>query len=144
MVKKAKKEEQVVVSPLMKLLRDPNRFQKLEDGWVRDKLVGVEWGPSSDKYLTYKQAQAYCNKLGGRLPEVEELASLVDRTKYDPCIDKDLFPDTKSSYYWTGTQHARWSDSAWCVFCSNGYVDYSFKDSGSYVRPCRSSQSLII
>ena len=140
MVKKAQKKKQVVVSPLIKLLRDPNRFQKLEDGWVRDKLCGVEWGPSSDKYLTFKQAQAYCKKLGGRLPDVEELASLVDRTKYDPAIDKDIFLDTKSSYYWTGTQHARWSDSAWCVVFVNGHVSNDGKGYDVYVRTVRASQ----
>lgn len=144
MVKKAMKDVQVVVSPLMKLLRDPNRFQKLEDGWVRDKLCGVEWGPSSDKYLTFKQAQAYCKKLGARLPEVNELQSLVDYTKHDPCIDKDLFPDMKSSYYWTGTQHARWSDSAWCVSFSYGSVGNVNKGYDNYVRPVRASQCLIV
>ena len=144
MVKKIKEvkklNREIIVSPFMRLLRDPNRFKKLEDGWVRDTLVGVEWGPCSEKYLTFKQAQEYCAKLGGRLPELNELQSLVDYTKFDPAIDKDLFPDTKSSYYWTGTQHARFEDYAWCVLFSSGFVLYDVKGYDYYVRPVRASQ----
>lgn len=143
MVRKAKsvvKEEVKVESAFMKLLKDPQRFQKLEDGWVRDKLVGVEWGPTAEKSMTFKQAQKYCAKLGARLPEVEELMSIADRTKHDPAIDTDLFPDTKSSYYWAGTQHARWNDCAWCVGFGGGGVGSNGKGNGYYVRPVRASQ----
>jgi len=123
MAKKVKKQEEVKIeSAFIKLLKDPNRFQKLEDGWVRDKLVGVEWGPTSKDTMTFKKAQEYCAKLGGRLPEVEELMSIADRTKHDPAINTDVFPDTKSSWYWTGTTHARWNDCAWCVVFSFGGV----------------------
>ena len=139
MVKKSKTVE-VVASPFLKLLRDPNRFKKLDDGWVRDMLCGLEWGPTADKTMTFKQAQDYCVKLGGRLPEVNELQSLVDYSKKDPAIDKDLFPDTKSSWYWTGTTHEVYSDCAWCVYVTNGYVVDINKDYVNYVRPVRASQ----
>ena len=138
-MEKSEVKVEVIVSPFMKLLRDPNRFKKLPDGWVRDTLVGVEWGPSSDKYLTFSQAQEYCAKLGGRLPEVNELQSLVDYTKRDPAIDKTLFPYTKSSWYWTGTELAGSSSSAWCVNYG-GFVVNGNKDIGGYVRPVRASQ----
>ena len=144
MVKKVKsvvKEEVKVESAFMKLLKDPNRFQRLEDGWVRDKLVGVEWGPTSKGGMTFKEAQEYCAKLGARLPEVEELMSIAVRTKHDPSIDTDVFPDTKASWYWTRTQHARWNDCAWCVVFYNGSVGNSYKGNGIYVRPVRASQA---
>ncbi|MFA7718262.1 MAG: DUF1566 domain-containing protein, partial [Candidatus Absconditabacterales bacterium] len=80
-------------SAFLKLLRDPNRFKKLEDGWVRDSLLGVEWGPSSQQEMNFKKAQAYCNKLKCRLPEVNELQSIVDYRNYNPAINKDFFPD---------------------------------------------------
>lgn len=132
-----------VVSHFLKLLKDPNRFQKLEDGWVRDKLVGVEWGPTADKTMTFKQAQDYCEKLGGRLPEDHELASLIDRSKEEPAIiNKEMFPDTKSAWYWTSTQTAWRSDCAWCVGFYSGDVLATYKGSGGYVRPVRASQSL--
>lgn len=137
---KKSKVVEVVVSPFMKLLRDPNRFKKLPDGWVRDTLVGVEWGPCSGKYLTFKQAQEYCAKLGGRLPEVNELQSLVDYTKSEPAIDKEIFPDTKSSWYWTGTEVSGCSSSAWIVSFGYGYVSSNSRGNVNYVRPVRASQ----
>jgi hypothetical protein len=138
---RAKKEKIVVQdSALIKLLRDSNRFKKLEDGWVRDTLVGVEWGPSSDKTMNWDQANKYCAKLGGRLPEVNELQSLVDYTKKEPAINAEIFPDTKSSWYWSGTQHQSWTDSAWCVDVYYGIVGYNDKGIGYCVRPVRASQ----
>ena len=126
----------------LKLLRDPNRFKTLEDGWVRDALLGVEWGPTSEKEMPWETAKEYCAKLGGRLPEVNELQSLVDYSKRSPAINADVFKDTKSSWYWTGTEVAGFSVLAWIVYFSNGYVGYYSKGTSSYVRPCRVSQSL--
>ena len=76
-----------------------NRFKILRDGWIFDKALGIEWGPTSEKTMVWKDAKAYADKLGGRLPSVKELRSLVDYEKHDPCIDKDFFSDTKSSWY---------------------------------------------
>lgn len=137
MSKKTGKERS---SPFLKLLRDPNRFKKLEDGWVRDTLAGVEWGPSSEERMTWSKAKEYCGKLGGRLPEVNELQSLVDYSKHDLAIDKKFFPDTNSSWYWTNTEVAGYSYYAWVVGFYNGGVNDSSKDYDSYVRPCRASQ----
>jgi hypothetical protein len=139
MVKKAAAEVQVE-SAFIKLLKDPNRFQKLEDGWVRDKLVGIEWGPSSKDEMNFAKAQQYCSKLGGRLPEVNELQSLVDHTKYNPSIDTNIFQDTLASWYWTGTQHAKYADCAWCVGFDYGGVGNGSKGLDNYVRPVRASQ----
>ena len=138
-----KQEQKVVVQDkptFIKLLRDPNRFRKLEDGWVRDSLLGIEWGPSSRESMTFKQAQAYCKKLKARLPEVNELQSLVDYTKYDPAIDTSIFADTVSNWYWSGTTHAGHSDYAWIVSFYNGFVNWYNKGYSNYVRPVRPSQ----
>jgi len=136
-MKKVKKSE---VNQFLKLLRDPNRFKKLDDGWVRDNLCGIEWGPSSEERMPWAKAKDYCAKLKGRLPEVNELQSLVDYSKHDPAIDKSLFPDTKSSWYWTGTKVAGGFGYAWLVTFDYGDVANSGKGDDGYVRPCRASQ----
>lgn len=136
-----KVEESKQAEPIfLKMLRDPNRFKKLKDGWTRDSLLGVEWGPSSTNEMNWKDAQEYCKKLGGRLPEVNELQSLVDYRSYSPAINKEIFPDTKSSWYWSGTTHAGGSYFAWMVYFSYGSVGNDSKDDNGYVRPVRSSQ----
>jgi hypothetical protein len=81
--------------------------------------------------------------LGGatdwRLPTVEELFLVCDRSKHDPAIDTDAFPGTKSDWYWTGTR-AAWSpaSAAWFVLLGNGYADNSHRHNDAFVRAVRS------
>lgn len=118
----------------------PDRFQKLEDGWIKDNLLGLEWGLSSEKCMNWTDANKYAADKGGRLPTVDELASLVDRSKRNPAIDQ-IFTDTKTDdYYWTSTELASDPGNAWIVFFSYGGVSGYGKDSNDYVRPVRSSQ----
>jgi len=116
------------------------RFVKLSDGWVRDAKTGLEWGQSSPDMMNWEKAKAYCKSVGGRLPTVMELESLVDRTKHEPAIDKDSFPGIKSSWYWTSESVAGHSSSAWCVSFHYGDVDSGHKGNDNYVCPVRSSQ----
>lgn len=125
---------------LTKMLCSPERFTKLDDGWIRDKYLGIDWGSSSDKRMNWNAAKTYCSKEGGRLPERFELLSLVDDTRRDPAINKEIFSDTVSDLYWSGTTYAYWSDDAWIVSFGVGHV-YDVDKAGNYcVRPVRSSQ----
>src|SRR6185503_10252988 len=100
-----------------------SRFRPLNDGWVLDLALNLEWGPTSKSEMDHEAAHKYCADLGGRLPSVKELFSLVDHEKYDPAIDKDIFPDTKSAWYWTATPYKASSGYAWCVRFYDGIVD---------------------
>jgi hypothetical protein len=143
MVTKARgkdKKAVVIESAFISKLRSPDRFQKLEDGWIKDNLLGLDWGPSSDKRINWSDAKKYATDKGGRLPTVDELASLVDRSKRNPAIDP-IFADTKTDdYYWTETALAGYSAYAWFVTFSSGTVSLYGKDRNGYVRPVRSSQ----
>ena len=68
------------------------RFTTLVDGWVKDGLLGLDWGPSSDKKMSWEDAKKYCLDKGGRLPEVEELSRLVDYKRYKPSINAEILP----------------------------------------------------
>lgn len=125
-------------------VKESGRFKKLADGWVLDKALNVDWGPSSSKEMDFEDAIEYCQKLGARLPTVRELFSLVDRSRHDPAIDTSFFKDTKSAWYWT-SEPTDWNKNiAWCVGFGYGYVSNDDKDSDNYVRPVRPSQCLIV
>ncbi len=125
---------------LMTALKSPGRFVKLTDGWIKDFVLGVDWGPSSDKRMDFEDAKKYCSNLKGRLPERLELISLVDDTKHHPAINP-IFTDTKTDdYYWSGTPLAGFDGSAWIVDFFSGNVDNSYENGSNYVRPVRSSQ----
>jgi len=87
------------------------------DGTVTDNVTGLMWeqktddGGSRDKDNTYtwKDALAYCENLvlgehsDWRMPTPKELERIVDLTKSSPAIDTEIFPNTNSGKYWTGT-----------------------------------------
>ncbi len=120
-------------------LYNPARFKKLKDGWIKDSLLGVDWGKSSNKRMNWTEAKEYAIKEGGRLPEIDELNSLVDRSKYKPATHP-IFTDAQSNNYWSGTTFAGYTGLAWFVYFGYGYVYGDYKAYGYYVRPVRSSQ----
>ena len=120
------------------------RFKILSDGWIRDKALGKDWGPSSDKRMNFAEAGKYVEEKGGILPTVKELRSLIDYDRKNPAIDTDFFGDTKTDdWYWTGTMVAGSSSFVWCVDFFGNVCDCN-EDYGYYVRPVRPSQCLII
>lgn len=76
-----------------------------------------------------------------RLPTVEELFLLADRTKFNPAIDKDFFPDCESDWYWTDTVAASPSGYAWGVYFSHGSSSWYDQDDVGWVRAVRAGQS---
>jgi hypothetical protein len=74
-----------------------------------------------------------------RLPTVEELFLICDRSKHDPAIDTDFFPGTKSDWYWTGTP-AAWNpaSAAWVVSLGYGFAYYYGRANDAFVRAVRS------
>jgi len=127
------------------------RFVRNADGTVTDKRLNLTWYPMLPKKLTWEEAKKECEKIGCRLPTTHELFSLVDVNKYEPAIDKEVFPDTKTDdYYWT-QDTCPWSAGVARVVYfrygyggsygkAGGYVSDSSKGYDYYVRPVRSSQ----
>jgi hypothetical protein len=135
----------------------PERYVKIgEDGallaagateWVAvlDTRTNLMWAVEVSKRLTWKKALEAPKKLaiGGfkdwRLPTVEELFCLADRTRSVPAIDTDFFPDTPSDWFWSSTPWAASpSDYAWLVYFYDGYSYCYRQSSDNYVRAVRS------
>jgi hypothetical protein len=72
-----------------------------------------------------------------RLPNRNELQSIVDYTRYNPSIDTSVFPGTVASFYWSSTPDAYNTSFAWGVFFNGGYVGYSRKTDGNHVLAVR-------
>ncbi|MBI5557052.1 MAG: DUF1566 domain-containing protein [Deltaproteobacteria bacterium] len=76
-----------------------------------------------------------------RLPNRNELQSLVDYSRYSPSIDTTSFPGTKPSYYWSSTTSANYTNYAWYVHFNYGHVGYDYKSFSYYARAVRAGQS---
>ena len=121
-----------------------NRFVDNGDGTVTDTTTGLMWTKATTaKNVTHKQAAAACKKLDvaghkdWRLPTVEELFPLADRTRYNPAIDTEAFPDTENDWYWSSTAIAWSSGSAWVVDFYGGYAYSGDRDGKACVRAVR-------
>ena len=101
------------------------------NGVVKDTSTSLIW---QDDVASVKRnwslAIDYCEELdlGGyddwRLPNSNELSSLVDRNRTTPAIDP-AFTNVVSNYYWSSTTYVGSSDGAWVlafrgirVYCS--------------------------
>jgi len=76
-----------------------------------------------------------------RLPTAEELFCLADRTRVDPAIDTDFFPNTPASWFWSSTVDASSpSGCAWVVNFGGGYSSWSLQYNEGFVRAVRPGQ----
>lgn len=97
------------------------------DGTVTDTGTGLVWQQSDEpRSDNWESALAYCEglNLGGytdwRLPNVQELMSILSYDEFNPSIDTSVF-DSTSSLYWSATTYEESTDYAWSVdFYSGG------------------------
>lgn len=91
-----------------------------------DQGTSLEWQKTPDATLhTWENALAYCENLSldsktdWRVPDIRELKSIVDYSRYYPAIDPAV--PCQSSTYWSSTTAMTSSlASAWAVFFGNG------------------------
>ncbi len=122
------------------------RFIDNGDGTVTNTRTGLMFTQATlcDEEVAHKEAGDLCSSctVGGhsdwRLPTVQELFALADHGRHDPAIDTDVFPDTKSDWYWSSTTCAWSSVRASCVDFYYGLVDSSPRgNSNAFVRAVR-------
>jgi hypothetical protein len=142
------------------------RFVDNGDGTVTDTASDLVWKKCSEGQ-SFKSSTGECDGLAGsftwqqavqttrsgntdcegenpdvsdwRLPDIKELSGLVDRSRLDPAIDIDVFPETQADWYWSSTPYAGPADYAWVVHFNGGNANIIYVDSALRVRLVRSS-----
>lgn len=85
-----------------------NRFINNGDT-ITDTVTGLEWQKATMGPMTWKAALAAAEDLtlvgksDWRLPDTNELRSIVDDSRSDPAIDPVFAATTYSDYYWSST-----------------------------------------
>jgi hypothetical protein len=121
-----------------------------EDGTVTDTATGLMWQQAEAGAMTWEEALTYCEdlKLAGyndwRLPNINQLQSIVDYIAYAPSINQTIFPEAMPQDYWSSTTYEGDDDSynrAWSVQFSNGELYADDKSNSIYVRAVRYADS---
>jgi hypothetical protein len=134
------------------------RFTDNLDGTVTDNLTGLIWLKNAD-YLaatkTWADALIACNTLADdgteltdrssagdwRLPNIRELLSLVDYSRYNPALPSGHpFSDVQLGVYWSSTTEAIDMNQAWSVNLNVGSVNHELKPFTYSVWPVRGGQ----
>jgi len=118
------------------------------DGTVTDLNTGLMWEQTDDgQRHIFQEAIDYCEALtlplGGysdwRLPNLGELMSLADFSRYDPAIDTNYFPGCRTSgCYWSSNVYVADPDYVWDVSFVEGYPHKWDKNLTDWTRCVRS------
>jgi hypothetical protein len=149
------------------LTRPDSRYTDHGDGTVTDRVTGLmwdqcPWGRSGNDCTTgsagtfdWQAALGVAetaNAMGDgagykgyndwRLPNIQELMSLVEAACYDPAINENYFPATESVTYRSSSPFASFASGAWLVNFNGGRDFWGDKDYAVRVRLVRAGQSL--
>lgn len=132
---------------------------------ILDKLTGLEWtkdagtpaytGSTSTctggtktwqtalDYVACLNANSYLGFTDWRLPNINELESLVNAQEPNPAtwLNGQGFMNVQPDIYCSSSTYAIYSDYTSYIYMYNGYVGYYFKGLNYYVWPVRSGSS---
>jgi len=132
-----------------------SHFTVLEGGAVvRHETTGLEWRRCAEGMSwtgsgctgttisrTWSGALQYAHaESGWRLPNINELRSIVERCRINPAINQQVFPNTPTSNFWSASPSAGYSDNAWYVNFGNGSDTNWIKSNAYRVRLVRGGQ----
>lgn len=116
---------------------------------VTDRLTGLMWMRAPDNVtrtwadaLTYADGLTLCGFTDWRLPNVNELESLVnmDVAVQASALNAAGFSGVIGDFYWSSTSYAGAPDNAWLVGMNDGGVVLSTKAGYGFVWPVRAGQ----
>ncbi len=91
--------------------------------WSTETMIEMKWDSAMRQGIGYSRCGF---STGWRLPDKDELLSLVVKESPPPKIDTRYFPDTKADAYWSSSPYADNAYNAWLVSFVNGEAnDYS-------------------
>jgi len=116
---------------------------------VTDTVTNLQWQDNADAKNIKKSwlgAINYCENLtlaghsDWRLPNINELKSIIDRSKRNPSVVNGFTNIDSSDEYWSSTTYEGNSFDAWVVNFYFGFVGSSIKGGNFSVRCVRAGQ----
>lgn len=104
-----------------------------------DAATGHNWQDALAQAVAANSAN-YKGHSDWRLPNIKELASIVERSCVDPAINLTLFPNTPSDILWSSSPYPDYATDASALDVHYGYVYYGGHHYGWQVRLVRGGQ----
>lgn len=117
-------------------------WKRCSEGQSGATCTGAASTPNWSAALGLANASTHAGFTDWRLPNREELLSLVETGCHSPAINPVAFPATESGVYWTSTTYAPSASDAWGVSFLDGYLSTFFKNGNRLVRLVRGGQWL--
>ena len=101
-------------------------FTKNSNGTTTDQVTGLMWQTIDGGEMTIENAAQYCDTLtlGGysdwRLPNSNELFSILNHDKTNPAIDTTYFTKTTADYWWSAQRQKNDSSKVWVTNAGGG------------------------
>ncbi|MBT6338642.1 MAG: DUF1566 domain-containing protein [Desulfobacula sp.] len=116
-------------------------LSEIRQTW-QDHLTGLEWQLEPSGEMSWYDAFEYASSLtlGGhhdwRFPNIKEMESFLDRSKYRPVMREEIpFRDKLS--YWSSTTFGTNTKNAWIIMLDGAYVLSYYKTNVYRVRCVR-------
>jgi len=95
--------------------------------WVGNNCTGTRTQYTWQQALQQADTSTAAGYSDWRLPNVRELASLLESACFNPAINLRVFPNTPNDPFWSSSPYVGHASYAWVVFFNSGIVGYSFR-----------------
>jgi hypothetical protein len=137
---------------------DP-RYVPIQNGTVYDQRTGLMWkqcpegaagsGCTAGEPQAFKLEEAkrrarewrFAGYADWRLPNQDELRSLLQRRCHGVDIDGVTFPRTPAGRFWSSDPATYYPDSAWTLDFGRGHLGYGTRRDAFYVRLVRDAEA---
>jgi hypothetical protein len=135
------------------------KFTLNSDGTAIDNTTGLMWmrcslgqkwdgNTCSGSAAMHSWAESLIEAVGHefagytdwRLPNKNELESIVEGRCFSPSINEAVFPATPTAYFWSSSPYAAFSEAAWSVDFGYGTVNASVKSGSIHIRLVRGEE----
>ncbi|MFA6812400.1 MAG: DUF1566 domain-containing protein [Bacteroidaceae bacterium] len=95
------------------------------------------WADAKEVFINQLNINNYCGYNDWRLPNKDELRSIVDYSQSEPAVQFAYFPNVKSDFYWTSLTYQMQSVFGWAIYMGLGSATAISKKSKRHVMAVR-------